>query len=239
MFASPVICGIVALVLVADSDAERPSKPTAKEALQAFNDLIGPWRATGTPEGSPSARQKGFWQEAHQWEWQFKGADVCLKVAIDKGKYFTRGELRFLPDKEQYEFKAVTLDDQTLTFAGAIKDHTLSLERQDDKKGETQRLVLALIHSNRFLYSYAVKPEDKTLFTKLYQAGAVKEDVPFASPGDASPECIVSGGLGTIKVAYKGQTYYVCCSGCRDAFKDDPEKYIKEYEEKKKTKAKK
>ncbi len=26
---------------------------------------------------------------------------------------------------------------------------------------------------------------------------------------------------------YKGQTYYFCCGGCPDAFKKDPEKYIK------------
>ena len=46
-------------------------------------------------------------------------------------------------------------------------------------------------------------------------------------------ECIVSGGKGTIPVSYNGKTYYVCCSGCRDAFKDDPEKFIKEAEKKK------
>jgi YHS domain-containing protein len=39
-------------------------------------------------------------------------------------------------------------------------------------------------------------------------------------------------------VLYKGKTYYVCCSGCRDAFKDDPEKYIKEFEERKAKEAK-
>ena len=42
-----------------------------------------------------------------------------------------------------------------------------------------------------------------------------------------------SGGRGTIPVTYKGQTYYVCCTGCRDAFKEDPEKYLKEYAERK------
>jgi hypothetical protein len=49
-------------------------------------------------------------------------------------------------------------------------------------------------------------------------------------------ECIVTGGLGTIAVSYKGQTYHVCCSGCRDAFNDDPEKFIKAFEEAKKKK---
>jgi YHS domain-containing protein len=34
-------------------------------------------------------------------------------------------------------------------------------------------------------------------------------------------------------VTYKGQTYYVCCTGCRDAFNETPEKYIKEFLERK------
>src|SRR5262249_22840789 len=138
MMIGPFVHGLVALCLLTFALAEEPAKPTPKEALQVFNDLIGPWRATGTPEGTPREKQKGFWQETHQWEWQFKGAEVCLKVAIDKGKYFTKGELRFLPDKDQYEFKVVTPDGQTLTFVGAVKEHTLSLERQDDKKQGTQ-----------------------------------------------------------------------------------------------------
>ena len=37
------------------------------------------------------------------------------------------------------------------------------------------------------------------------------------------PLCIVTEGKGTSKVSYKGKTYWVCCSGCRDAFLDDPE----------------
>ena len=28
-------------------------------------------------------------------------------------------------------------------------------------------------------------------------------------------------------VSYKGKTYPVCCSGCRDEFNDNPEKYAK------------
>ena len=38
------------------------------------------------------------------------------------------------------------------------------------------------------------------------------------------------------KVTYKGKDYYVCCSGCRDEFKANPEKYIKEAEAKAKEK---
>ena len=51
--------------------------------------------------------------------------------------------------------------------------------------------------------------------------------------GDGKPECIVSGGAGTMAVSYMGKTYYVCCSGCRSEFNESPAKYVKEYEEKK------
>jgi YHS domain-containing protein len=55
-----------------------------------------------------------------------------------------------------------------------------------------------------------------------------------AREGSGGPECIVSGGPGTIKVMYKGEAYYVCCSGCKAAFLDEPEKFIKELKEKQK-----
>jgi YHS domain-containing protein len=35
-------------------------------------------------------------------------------------------------------------------------------------------------------------------------------------------------------VKYKGQTYYVCCTGCKQAFEDDPEGVIKEAAERRK-----
>ncbi|MFM7112038.1 MAG: YHS domain-containing protein, partial [Planctomycetota bacterium] len=43
----------------------------------------------------------------------------------------------------------------------------------------------------------------------------------------------VSGGAGTSTVSFKGETFYVCCSGCRDAFNENPEKYVKEFKAKK------
>ncbi|MBL8823139.1 MAG: YHS domain-containing protein [Planctomycetia bacterium] len=79
------------------------------------------------------------------------------------------------------------------------------------------------------------KPKDRRLYAKTFQVGATREGESLAGAAKSSgPECVVSGGLGTTKVMHKGETYYVCCSGCLDAFKDDPEKYIKEFKAKKK-----
>ncbi|MCE9603637.1 MAG: YHS domain-containing protein [Planctomycetia bacterium] len=39
-------------------------------------------------------------------------------------------------------------------------------------------------------------------------------------------------------LTYKGKTYYVCCTGCKDLFEAEPEKTIAEYEARKAKKAK-
>ncbi len=216
------------------ASADVPVQRSAREALQAFNDLIGSWNATGEPEGTRQEKQRGFWTESLRWRWQFKGDDAWLRVAVEKGKYFTKGELRYLPDKDLFQLKLTTVIDQTLSFQGPLKEHVLTVERQDETSKETQRLTLTLLHGTRFLYRYEVKPQDRSSFRRIYMVGATKEGVAFAGPGNANPECVVSGGLGTIRVSHKGETYYVCCTGCRDAFNEDPEKYIKEFQAKKK-----
>jgi hypothetical protein len=213
--------------------ADVPAKKSTREALRAFNDLIGSWRGTGTPEGTREEKQRGFWTETMTWEWQLQGDDAWLKVALDKGKYLVGGELRYLPDKDLFQLSARTTAKETVTFTGPYKDHVLTLERGDEARQETQRLVFTLLHANGFLYRYEVKAGDRPLFTRLYQVGVTKEGEAFAGKGDALPECIVSGGLGRIQVSYKGQTYYVCCGGCRSAFNDDPEKFIREAQAKK------
>lgn len=204
---------------------------SAKEALQPFNDLVGTWNGTATPAGTREEQQKGFWTEVIHFEWQFKGNDAWIKLAFDRSKHFAAGELRYLADKNAYQLTLRTLAKETWVFSGQFRNKILTLERDTD--AETQQLVFTLLHPNRFLYRYEVRPASKTLFTKKFSVGATKEGVPFAS-GDGRPECIVSGGLGTIAVMYQGKTYYVCCGGCRDEFRENPEKYIKEFEQKKK-----
>ena len=218
------------LVILPLAVAQSPAKKTPREALQAFGDLVGEWKCTGTPAGSREEVQRNFWTERMTWGWQFKGDDAWLKVDFEKGKHFTSGELRYIPDKDHFVLTLTTLKKEKLTFAGEMKDKMLTLERASE---ESQRLVFRFLHSNRFLYAYEVKPEGRPLYAKKWSVGATKEGEPFAL-GSSRPECIVSGGLGTSPVTYLGKTYYVCCSGCRDEFNANPAKYVKEYEAKKK-----
>jgi hypothetical protein len=215
--------------------ADDAKKKTPKQALQALNDLIGNWRGTGEPNGTREEKQRNFWQEKISWEWRFKDKDIYLRADFDKGKHFRTAELRYLPDKERYQLTATTPDKEKLVFEGTLDKKRLTLERSDEKKKEKQRLVMELLHFNRHVYRYEVKAADRAGFKEIYHVGATKEGVEFAGADD-KPECVVSGGLGTMPVTYKGKTYYVCCSGCRDAFQEEPEKYIKEFEARKKAK---
>jgi YHS domain-containing protein len=219
--------------LAAAAPAEAPARRSAKVALRPFNDLIGSWRGTGEPYGTRAEKQKGFWEEKIAWQWQFKGEDAWLLAGIDKGKHFSRAELHYLPARDRYQMKLTTPKKETLIFEGELKERQLTLVRHDG--GEEQRLVLSLLHANRYLLRYDVKAAGQTAFAPRFRVGATKEGVAFAG-GDSGPECIVSGGKGTIRVSYMGKTYYVCCTGCRDEFNAEPEKYVKEFEAKKKAK---
>src|SRR5262249_20860896 len=145
------VLGTVVLVLAAPLvvGGDTPAGKRPREALQAFNDLIGSWRCTGQPEGTRAERQRGFWTEAMAWEWQFKGDDAWLEVAFDKGKHFTKGELRYLPGEDRYRFTVETPAKETLTFVGALADRRLTLERNDAGKNEQQRPGVSLLQHNR------------------------------------------------------------------------------------------
>jgi hypothetical protein len=223
---------VLALLVPFALTADPPAKKSHREALKPFNVLIGSWRAIGTPEGSLQVKQKGMWNETMRWEWQFKGDDAWLTVEFNKGKYFVDGELRYLPEKNQFQLTINTLDKEKLVYTGELKSHLLTLDRQDPKTRDTYRLVISLLHDNRYLYHHEVKPEGKTIFSKQYLVGCTKEGVPWVqTSGEIGPLCVVSYGPPTSPITYNGKTYYVCCSGCRAVFRDNPEKFIKEYEE--------
>src|SRR5437762_823385 len=76
--------------LLLENDALTPELYTL--SLHDALPICEPPRAPG--------KQPEFWLETVSWEWQFKGGDAWLKVAFDKSKNFSGGELRYLADKE-------------------------------------------------------------------------------------------------------------------------------------------
>lgn len=225
--------GLLAPLRAADDDED--DKSTPKSALQAFNGFIGSWKGSGGPAKAQLNPRDKTWTEELSWSWRFKGDDAWMVMEVKKGEHYKRAELRYLPDKKRYQLSAVTKDDKKVVFTGELKNEILNLERVDADTKETQRIKMSLPGGGaRFVYRFEHKPAGKTIFFQDFQVGMTKEGESFGvKEGQKKVECIVSGGLGTIPVSFKGVTYYVCCSGCRDAFNENPEKYVKEFEKKK------
>lgn len=216
-----------------------PTPDTAMAALQPFGSLIGSWKATGYPEGPKDDPANRFWSEKITVQWRIRGNDAWLTFAFESGKHFSTGELHYDTQRALYRFVLTTTDRQSWTFTTAWvptkpeEVPSLLLSRVDPESGGSQRIGLRLLHANRILYWFETKPANRATFTQRYKVGATKEGVPFADV-PKGPVCIVSGGEAKIPVMHKGKTYYVCCSGCREAFQDDPEKYVRPYEAKQK-----
>jgi hypothetical protein len=216
--------------------AQQEDRPrTAKEGLQRLNDYIGRWNGNGTSEGN----RLEIWKEQADWSWRFKGEDAWLVLRLEPGRYFQGGELHYLPERDVYQLRLRDRVGKTLLFEGKWQKGRLTLQHQDAESGATQQLQMNLAGGGiRFVYTYSVKPAGRTLFTRHFQVGFTREGESFAA-AERKVECIVTGGLGTIPVTYQGVTYYVCCTGCRDAFLENPEKYVRAYQERQKKNPKK
>jgi YHS domain-containing protein len=225
-----------ALLLSSALSADPAPRTDAKEPFRPLTPLVGEWKCSGRADD----KDRTFWSEKAVWAWKFKGDDAWMTVAFEKGKHFTGGELRYEHKAKQFSLKLTTTEKAEQEFVGTIgegkqKEPVLTLERTE---GDTvHQVTLTVLHGNRHLFQLSSRPKTVESFTRHYLIGATKEGEAFADEAKG-PECIVSGGKGTISVTHKGTTYYVCCSGCRDEFKDDPEKYIKLAAEKKEKKEK-
>ena len=226
-----LLTATMVLVLSASGFAA-DDKEAAKEALRNLQEFIGGWKGNGSPVKARPASSE-LWSETIEWGWKFKGGDPALTLKIDKGRHLKEGELRFLPEKKLYQLTMTDAKGVKRVFEGDYKDNYLTLERVDSETKEAQKVIMnTAAEGVRFVYRYERKPEGRTLFIKDYQVSATKIGESLGKT-EKKNECVVSGGAGTMPIMYKGETFYVCCSGCRDEFNANPEKYVKEFKAKK------
>ena len=213
-----------------DKKDEKKPKPEdvakAKKALGEVQEFIGLWNLEGTQqEGGKTIA----WKEKISWGWKFKDGDawIVADFAEGKGKHFTKGELRYDVEKKKYVLTVTATDKTEQVYEGTVKNGGLKLDRKDAKTGDVYRLTLdTLAEGVRFQLKYQKQGGGTGLFNDVYAMNGNKDGESIAGTSK-KPECIVSGGAATIPVSYGGKTYYVCCTGCRDEFNANPEKYIK------------
>jgi hypothetical protein len=227
-----LVVGLLVLGLSAPA-APSTDRAKAKEALKELHDFIGSWEGTGGPDKPKPGPRDPFWTETIGWSWRFKGDDAWMVLDVKGGKFLKGGEVRYLPAKKAYQLTATTADGKKLVFEGKLKDQVLTFERQDPATKDVQQFKInSAADGDRLIYRVWSRADGGTVWRKDYLVAATRKGVSLAIR-EKKPECVVSGGLGTSTVSYMSETYYVCCSGCADAFRENPKKYVDEYKAKK------
>ena len=204
--------------------AEAPATREAlQEALADFNPLIGGWRGIGQPVRNSN---KGSWSETAEWVWELKKDHAAIRYAVKEGKLLRSGLLTWDPPGEEFELVATLPDDSERKYRGKLAGNKLTLQTAVDPARATHQIVITQLNEKRTLVLYQTKAKGQPQFNRVAEVGYTREGTKLAEEGVGGPECIVTGGRGTLSIAYKGKTYWVCCTGCRDAFNDDPEGII-------------
>lgn len=212
---------LIGVALAVFSVGEAPKSDSAKliDALQPYQTFVGRWRGVGQPKRGSN---KGAWQEKADVLWQLTGHDTGLVWKSADGPLWKSA--RFTPsDKPGHLALHVTLSDDTRrTYVGQPDGDKLTLETAPDGDADVHRLTITRLNENRVIWLFEQRTAQQSFFQRVAEIGFQREGTRLAAKDGSGPECVVTGGLGTIPVSYQGQTYYVCCTGCRDAFNDDP-----------------
>ena len=203
-------------------------------ALRPYGGLVGTWKGAGLPRRGST---KGSWSESGSWAWSLTADSAALELKLDGGKYLKSARLRPGREPKSYTMEATLADGSSRTFAGKSGPRdALVLTAEAPPADGLARLTLSPLHESRFLLLLEAKDADGD-YARLGEVGYTRQGVPFAA-GDSSPACVVTEGRGTIAVRYKGETYYVCCSGCKELFEEDPAKVVAEAAKRERSKAK-
>lgn len=222
---------LAGLAIAADESAELKADKAALAPLQAY---VGQWRGVGLPKRGSN---QGAWTEQAEWAWHFADGRAELVATLEPNKYFQR--LQVQPGKvaDAYVLLVTPVgadsENAKARFTGKLEEGVLTAVADDAASEGPARITVRLIASgDRMLVLYE-KRLAADAFGRLAEVGSTRKGSGFAKSAASGPECVVTGGLGTIAVEHEGKTYYVCCGGCRDLFNDDPAGTLADYRERK------
>jgi len=206
----------------------KEQRAAIQEALAEFNPLVGAWRGVGQPVRNSN---KGSWKESAEWVWEIKKDRLGIRYTVKDGKHMQSALLTYDPDEEKFVLEATLSDKSQRTYTGTAMGVRLTLVSPADDEGNVHQIVLTRLTEKRTLVLLQVRKKDQPQFTRVGEVGYTREGTHLAEDTPSGPECIVTGGKGTMSTVYKGTTYWFCCTGCRDAFLDDPDTIITQAQE--------
>jgi len=234
----------------ASADAEG-GLDAVMDRMKPLQILLGQWRGITRKEQSLVPQQ---------WVWDLKTDpdQPALVLVAGESPYFRSGRLTWSASEKAFEFSGTNSQGQRQVFRGGFSQPprqvagdaddqpqmTFKLELTEaavTKKpgpGTSWRVVFNQQENNRMLVELS-RRRGQAAFRLQDTIGCQREGTSFAlSDTDYGEKtCVISQGLGTTAVSFKGKTYWVCCSGCKAAFEEEPEKWIARFEAMKAKKA--
>jgi hypothetical protein len=181
---------------------------------------------------------QGAWTEEAEWAWRFADGRAELIGTLTGGKYFD--ELRIQPGAKTDELVLVAQSQgqgeaakKSQRFDGTRGEDGLVFTAADPQGEGPARITFRLVAGGDRLLALVEKRVGPNSFARLAEIGSTRQGSSFAKNAVSGPECIVTGGMGTIAVEHNGKKYFVCCTGCRDLFNDDPEAVLADYRKRK------
>ena len=208
-----------------DDDGTVGSPTKQRESLGKLQAYVGQWRGVGQPKRGST---KDSWVERSGWAWQFGTGDVSLQLISEDGKFLRSAKLRATSKPGDYELTATTATGAELKYSGTLTQDGLVLLASQDVEGAPSRITIRLVADGDRMVVLYERKADAERYTRLAEVGMTRQGSGFGK-GTTYVECVVTGGLGTIAVMHEGKTYYVCCTGCRDYFNDNPAEVLAEY----------
>ena len=211
-----------------------------KKALKPIQVVLGPWHAI-------IDKTKTYEDLQWVWDWKTDRAQPALTMTTkEDGEYFKSVRLTYLVEDEKFQMTLTDKEGKQRVLQGVFTEEPtdkpgedkkqtpqrtfkLQLTEQGDAKDRWQ-VVMNQQDNNRYLLELS-RLRGKN-FVRFDTAASQREGTSFAVNDSDFKEktCVISQGLGTIQVSHKGKSYWVCCSGCKAAFEEDPEKWIAKFE---------
>jgi hypothetical protein len=232
----------------ADQAPQKSTEDQRREllgAMQPLQVMLGQWRGT-------TQRAVGDFNavDAPEWIWDFQTDrdQPAMVMTSEASPYIRQARLTYLTDRELFQLTVTDPEGETRTYEGDFSEPAEDFQGDDEKMHVKYKLELTQVdadsprdqwqivfnqqENNRYLVELSQRRGSR--FTRFDTIATQREGTSFArSDIDfGEKECIISGGLGTIQVSHEGKTYWVCCTGCKAAFEEDPATWIAEYQKK-------
>ncbi len=236
---------LCAVLLFASGNAAPAPRRSAQKELAALQDFVGPWRGVGQIRRGSN---QGAWIEQAEWVWKFDDQTAAIEFKAPKAKHLRSGVITPSAQAGRLQLDALLADSTPVHYEGSVVNQKQDGKEQGaQKKSDSGRLVfeasskqttekptaparitLRLTAGGKRLVVLLERRLGESRYARMAEIGYTRRGSQFGQ-GASYIECVVTGGLGTIPVTYEGQTYQVCCSGCRDLFDANPQTVLEEY----------